>query len=657
MGLPPLSFVGISEFSESFQTLLERSFTVANLPIQGLQTEQTLLLTRQTELATLEADLQSLQSVFSTLGILGAQGAVTASSSNTLAATVLVTGTPTPGSFELDVTSAASVAQETSLAGVSALTDLLSADGIFALTLGATTTNIDLLTIGSGRTAGTTGSSTPDPKVSVQVDFTNGLTGSITAELESFFVASAGVSGAASGDSVSVSFTSTDGLISETIDTGALTGGEDAAALAIALNTAIAGNSNLTGKVSFQDEGGFLKLVVADTAGTGFDFTSTSTGTVVSGLEAGGTAGGHSAEEIAAALNTQVALDTALTAAGVSFVAENGEVRVKGNQAFDVTTTDSAQGTGFVSGLASAQSVLGYDNSLQGLTDYVNANSSTLGVKATIINTSSDPLNPDYHLTLTANDTGATTLTLEDSGSTDLLGSSNQGTDAVFTVNGLLVTNSGNNIVDFAPGISLTIVGAGQTTVAALDDRTGIKNALNSFVVEHNATVARIGSHIGDGAGILSGDILIRESQSALRDIRGFAGTGTIKSMVELGLELDEKGQLSFDSVVFDTLANADFDAIRTFLGDTTSGFAGNAFSRVKDLSDPVVGQIQTAIGFIEESDARLTLQIQSEQERVDLLIANLEQQFAAADVLLSQLESQQTLLTELFKDRSNNFL
>ena len=127
--------------------------------------------------------------------------------------------------------------------------------------------------------------------------------------------------------------------------------------------------------------------------------------------------------------------------------------------------------------------------------------------------------------------------------------------------------------------------------------------------------------------------------------------------MVELGLELDEKGQLSFDSVVFDTLANADFDAIRTFLGDTTSGFAGNAFRSREGPFRPGGWQIQTAIGFIEESDARLTLQIQSEQERVDLLIANLEQQFAAADVLLSQLESQQTLLTELFKDRSNNFL
>ena len=656
MSLPPLSFVGVSEFSASFQSLLERSFTVANLPIQGLQTEQTLLLSRQTELAALEADLQSLQGVFSTLGILGAQGAVTASSSNTLAATVLVTGTPAPGSFELNVTSAASVAQETSLAGVSAVTDPLAADGVFSLTLGGTTTNIDLLTIGSGRTAGTTGSSTPDPKVSLQVDFTNGVTGSITAELESFFVAGSGVSGSAAGDSVSVNFASTDGQINETIDTGALSGGEDAAALAIALNTAISGNANLNGKVSFQDQAGSLKLVVADTAGIGFDFTSASTGTVVSGLEVGGTAGGHSAEEIAAALNNQVALDVTLTAAGVTFVAENGEVRVKGNQAFDVTTTDSAEGTGFVSGFAGTQSVLGYDNSLQGLSDYVNANSSTLGVKATIINTSSDPENPDFHITLTANDTGATTLTLEDSGSAALLGTSNQGTDAVFTVNGLAVTNSGNNIVDFAPGISLTIVAAGQTTIAALDDRTGIKNALNDFVIEHNASVARISGHIGETAGILSGDILIRESQSALRDIRSFTGAGTVKSFGELGLEVDSDGQLSFDSVVFDTLANADFDAIRTFLGDTTSGFAGNAFSRVKDLSDPVVGQIHTAIGFIAESDARLTLQIQSEQERVDQLIANLEQQFATADVLLSQLESQQTLLTELFKDRSDNF-
>ena len=650
MSLPPLSFTGFSEFSDQFATILEHTFEVASLPIQGLQTEQTLLLAEKQELGQLESLIQDLEGEFASLGLLGATTAVTASSSTATVASVLVTGTPSQGSFDIVVTSAASTAQEASVTGL-ANTNVaaLRADGLYDLTLDATTTNIDLLTIGSGRTAGTTGATTPSPPVSVQIDFTNGLAGSITADLNSFFVASQAPATIGAGDTISVSFVSEDTTINEGITTVALTGSETTADIATLLNDQIAANANLNGKVSFSDEGGNLKLVVADTAGQGFTFTSSSTGTVVSGLEAGGTVGGHSAEEIAAALNAQVALNQTLVSAGVAFTAEGGEVRVTGNQAFDITGTDSAQGTGFISGLAGTQSVLGFANTLEGLRDYLNTNTTTLGVKATIINTSSDPDNPEYHLNLTANETGATTLTLKDSASADLLTTTNQGTDAVFTVNGLPVTNSGNTITDFSPGLTLTIEDAGSTTVTVATNRAAVSNTLADITISYNALLAEIKTHVGEAAGILSGNIVVRQAQQTLRDITSFQGTGSIKSMVELGLELDEDGLLSLNSTTFNALADAQVLDALTFIGDTTTGFAGTAFRRLKDLADPVTGQIQTAIGFLDESDATLTDKIAETQERVDRLIANVEAQFAATDLLLSQLETQQSTLKTLF--------
>ena len=642
---------GFSEFSDQFATILEHTFEVASLPIQGLQTEQTLLLAEKQELGQLESLIQDLEGEFASLGLLGATAAVTASSSTATVASVQVTGTPSQGSFDIVVTSAASTAQEASVTGL-ANTNVaaLRADGLYDLTLDTTTTNIDLLTIGSGRTAGATGATTPSPPVSVQIDFTNGLAGSITADLNSFFVASQAPATIGAGDTISVTFVSEDTTINEGITTVALTGSETTADIATLLNDQITANANLNGKVSFSDEGGNLKLVVADTAGQGFTFTSSSTGTVVSGLEAGGTVGGHSAEEIAAALNAQVALNQTLVSAGVAFTAEGGEVRATGNQAFDITGTDSAQGTGFVSGLAGTQSVLGFANTLEGLRDYLNTNTTTLGVKATIINTSSDPDNPEYHLNLTANETGATTLTLKDSASADLLTTTNQGTDAVFTVNGLPVTNSGNTITDFSPGLTLTIEDAGSTTVTVATNRTAVSNTLADITISYNALLAEIKTHVGEAAGVLSGNIVVRQAQQTLRDITSFQGTGSIKSMVELGLELDEDGLLSLNSTTFNALADAQVLDALTFIGDTTTGFAGTAFTYLKDLADPVTGQIQTAIGFLDESDATLTDKIAETQERVDRLIANVEAQFAATDLLLSQLETQQTTLKTLFE-------
>ena len=650
MGIPPLSFTGISTFADDFQVILERAFVVASLPVGNLQTEQTINLAQQLQFGDLGSAVRSLESSFSSLATQGQNGAISAFTSDAGVATVIVTGTPSAATIDVSVVSEATVAQETT---TNALADTdqtaLSADGIYDLTLDTTTTTIDLLTIGSGRTAGTTGATTPASPVSVQVDFSNGLTGSITADLNSFFVAATAPSGAGAGDTVSVTFLSEDNLINETITTVALAGGETAAQIATLLNDQITANANLNGKVSFSDEGGNLKLVVSDTAGQGFAFTSSNTGTVVTGLESGGTVGGHSAAEIAAALNVQVALDQTLVDAGVSFTAEGGEVRVEGNQKFDITTTDTAQSTGFVSGLAGTQTVEGYDNTLDGLSGYINANSATLGVKTILINTSSDPANPSYHLTLTAVETGATTLKIEDSLAANLVTATDQGTDAVFSVNGLPnVSNSGNVITDFSPGITLTIVGAGDTVITAQPSRASLSSTLTSVVLDYNGLVAKIQGQIGKSAGALSGNSVVRNAQQALREITGFLGTGTIRSMVELGLELDDQGQLSFNTAVFNTLTDSQLSDAIAFIGNTTTGFAASAASKLDDLGDPVRGQIQVAIASLQDSDEMLSEQIEEEQARVDALIAQLEAQFAAADVLLAQLESQQSLLSVL---------
>jgi hypothetical protein len=131
MGLPPISFTGLSKFSENFQTILQRSFEVANLPIKNLQTEQTLLLAQREALGELAGAVQALENRFATLGLVGARDALSGTSSNEDVAVAVVSGTPDLLSFDLDVTSAASAAQESSAIGLpdSDATGL-SADGV-----------------------------------------------------------------------------------------------------------------------------------------------------------------------------------------------------------------------------------------------------------------------------------------------------------------------------------------------------------------------------------------------------------------------------------------------------------------------------------------------------------------------------------------------
>jgi len=391
--------------------------------------------------------------------------------------------------------------------------------------------------------------------------------------------------------------------------------------------------------------------------GQGFTFTSSSTGTVTTGLAGGGTIGGHSAQEIAAALNAQVALNSSLTAAGVSFTAAGGQVKASAGagKQFTFTATDSAQSTGFVSGLAGKTRVVGYANTLTGLGDYINSRESVLGVHASVINTSSDPANPKYDLSLVATSTGAKTLTLLDSTATDLLPAADiLGTNAVFTINGgATITNTTNTITNLVTGLNLTITGAGAATINVTKDRTAVGGALDDFIAKYNAALTELNKQIGKNAGVLTGSTLVRQIHSTLRGITGYGiSTGNIRSIAALGLELSDKGVLSRNQTTFNALTDSQFTDAVSFLGTTTTGFAGHAYGLLTQITDPTTGGIQNQQSFFDKSDKRISDAIANATERVRLLTSSLQAQLTQADSLLARLESQQTLLVSLFTEQ-----
>ncbi|HYM11183.1 MAG TPA: flagellar filament capping protein FliD [Bryobacterales bacterium] len=658
--LTPQTFTGVSSFSSDLQQILQRAVQIASLPMQQLQINQADVLAQQKAFGDLENVVSNLTTSFSNLGVLGANGALAATTSNAAVATVQVTGSPSALNYTLNVVSAAAAAQaSTNLALPDSTTTAPRANGLYTLTLGSNTQAFDLLATGSGRTAGTTGTATPSPPASVAVSFASGLAGSITANLNSFFVGNATVGGASAGDTVTVNFTSADSTINTGV-TAVLAGGEDATALAGELNAQITGNASLNGKVSFSAVNGQLKLTESDTVGQGFTFTAGHTGTVTTGIESGGTIGGESAQEIAAALNAQVALNSTLHAAGVTFSNNGGQVQATAaaGKQFTFTATDIAQGTGFVSGLAGRTRVVGFANTLSGLAGYINSQDATLGVHATIINTSSNPSSPKYDLTLVADQTGVQTLTLNDSAATDLLPNGGTlGTNAVFSLNGgPNITNTSNTIANLAPGLNLTIIGSSAgvpINITVAKDRTSVLGDLQDFATRYNAVADYITTQVGQNAGPLAGSLALRQVETTLQSITGYSiSTGAVQNMAGLGLFLDQNGHLSVDLPTFNGLTDPQFTDAVSFLGSTTTGFAGNAYSRLTQISDPTTGSIQNEQSFLTQSDQRLSDQIVAQQQQVNLLQTSLTAQLSQSDTLLAQLESQQSLLTGLFKDQ-----
>jgi flagellar hook-associated protein 2 len=286
-------------------------------------------------------------------------------------------------------------------------------------------------------------------------------------------------------------------------------------------------------------------------------------------------------------------------------------------------------------------------NNLNGLRDAINALDA--GVTASVINTGTGAT--PYYLSVSANATGENAIQLtEDPAGTpaQLLTSANSGANAVFQINGAAVTSSSNQITSAVPGITFTIkdttAGAEIVTLSAATDASQVSSALADFAANYNSVAAQLNAQIGPSAGLLSGNSLIRQIQSALRGLSNYNGSGAIKSLAALGIELSKTGEMSFNQTTFSSLTSTDVASAFTFLGSATTGF-GELASTLTQFSDPVNGAIRQQQDQWDATYQRLSERVSLLTERTNTMQKGLAQKLQAADTLLAHLASQQTML------------
>lgn len=117
MPLSPLTFTGISSFSDDFQAILDRSVSIASLPARALEQEQAGLMTRKMAAAELRSAVAGLAAALHELGGLGQGGALRAASSSSAVQATAGAGAA-PGLYRItNITSLASQAVLRSAAG------------------------------------------------------------------------------------------------------------------------------------------------------------------------------------------------------------------------------------------------------------------------------------------------------------------------------------------------------------------------------------------------------------------------------------------------------------------------------------------------------------------------------------------------------------
>lgn len=120
MGIAPLRFTGISQFSQDFQVIVDRTVQIASLPARALQKDQALFIEKKSALANLRQPVAALAASLRALDALGENRALSATSSQPAKVAVTLPGgvQPEPGSYTIsDVSSLAQRTIVTSVAG------------------------------------------------------------------------------------------------------------------------------------------------------------------------------------------------------------------------------------------------------------------------------------------------------------------------------------------------------------------------------------------------------------------------------------------------------------------------------------------------------------------------------------------------------------
>jgi flagellar hook-associated protein 2 len=287
-------------------------------------------------------------------------------------------------------------------------------------------------------------------------------------------------------------------------------------------------------------------------------------------------------------------------------------------------------------------------NSLVGLRDQINGLNA--GVTATILTTGS--LN---YLSVSSNSTGHTTLSLVDDpggaghANTQRLTNTNQGTDALFKLNGVPVDHKTNSINDVVPGLSFNLVqptGLGNSvTLTLVTDPSQLSSAISSFVSAYNALVDNVKQQVGSSAGLLSGDFAVNTVQADLRAVSSYSANGTVKSLADMGVTFDQTGHMSFSSSTFNSLSTSQIQGALAYFGSSTTGF-GLLAQKFTSLTDPISGAIKLEEDGFDRQDTHLQSQITTLTLRINTMQTNLSAQLEKADTLLAGLESQQSMLT-----------
>ncbi|MDX1963980.1 MAG: flagellar filament capping protein FliD [Pirellulales bacterium] len=222
---------------------------------------------------------------------------------------------------------------------------------------------------------------------------------------------------------------------------------------------------------------------------------------------------------------------------------------------------------------------------------------------------------------------------------------------------GTLASSASNTFSNLLPDVNLTLTGtsANPVTVTVSNTTSGIVGTVKELVDSYNRlrdNLTKLTAYNAETntSAVLQGDgTTLRLENEVSRLVSGrFFGAGPIQSLQEIGVSLNDQGQLRLDESVLQAKLDSQPGDVQKFLKSTENGFAAKFDKLIEQLAGVGTSLLINRAG-------ALTRKFDSNQTRVEFLNARLDRykerltlQFQRSELVISKLKANQTYLNTL---------
>jgi flagellar hook-associated protein 2 len=225
---------------------------------------------------------------------------------------------------------------------------------------------------------------------------------------------------------------------------------------------------------------------------------------------------------------------------------------------------------------------------------------------------------------------------------------------------GAFASSATNEFDSLLDGITISVDGTSTeaVTVTVEQNSDTVTKQLELFVTQYNKLQDKIEelaffNETDETAGVLFGSSSVLRIQFDVANaITGrYLGAGSIQSLAELGLSLDDQGRLSFDKTEFQDKYDADRGAVEQFFTQAEFGAAHKLFDTIERLSGAessvLVSRAEALQVTIDDNFARVTAlsaALETERERLLLSFYRMESTISRIQNNLSAISQIQAL-------------